>query len=189
MQNQKPAMLNLIVFAVWAALTVNAHAAPLKVETSKSSVSALFKQIGVPIETKFTRFSAQVEYDAAKPQNSKAIVDIDITSFDLGDPDYNQEVQKKEWFNGAQFPKANFTAGKITPSGASKLDVSGKLTIKGKTADVSFILNVKKEGAAQIFEGSLPIKRLAFSIGDGTWKDTSVVADEVIIKFRIVGTQ
>jgi polyisoprenoid-binding protein YceI len=189
MQNQKPAMLNLIVFAVWVALTVNAHAAPLKVETSKSSVSALFKQIGVPIETKFTKFSAQIDDDPAKPHNAKATVDIDITSFDLGDPDYNQEVQKKEWFNGAQFPKANFISGKITPSGAGKLDVSGKLTIKGKTADVSFLLTVKKEGLSQIFEGSLPIKRLVFSIGDGTWKDTSVVADEVMIKFRIVGTQ
>jgi len=50
-------------------------------------------------------------------------------------------------------------------------------------------MSVKKEGATHVFEGSLPIKRLAFSIGDGTWKDTSVVADEVIIKFRVVGTQ
>ena len=189
MQNQKPMVFSWIVFAFLAVCTVSADAAPLKVDTTKSSVSAVFKQMGVSIETKFTKFSAQVDYDAAKPQNSKAIVDIDITSFDLGDPDYNQEVQKKEWFNGAQFPKANFTAVKITSSGAGKLEVSGKLTIKGKTADVSFVLNVKKEGAAQLFEGSLPIKRLAFSIGDGTWKDTSVVADEVIIKFRIVGTQ
>ena len=189
MQNQKPMVFSWIVFAFLAVCTASADAAPLKFDTTKSSVLAVFKQMGVSIETKFTKFSAQVDYDSAKPQNSKAIVDIDITSFDLGDPDYNQEVQKKEWFNGAQFPKANFTAGKITPSGAGKLEVSGKLTIKGKTTDVSFLLNVKKEGAAQLFEGSLPIKRLAFSIGDGTWKDTSVVADEVIIKFRIVGTQ
>ncbi len=189
MQNQKPVVFSWVMFAFWATLTVSAHAAPLKVDASKSSVTAMFKQIGVPIETKFTKFSAQIDYDATKPQNAKAIVDIDIASFDLGDPDYNQEVQKKEWFNGAQFPKANFTAGKIIPSGAGKLEVSGKLTIKGKTADVTFLLNVKKEGAAHVFEGSLPIKRLSFSIGDGTWKDTSVVADEVIIKFRIVGTQ
>ena len=46
-------------------------------------------------------------------------------------------------------------------------------------------LTLKKEGSAQIFEGSLPIRRLAFSIGEGEWKDTSIVADEVVIKFRI----
>jgi polyisoprenoid-binding protein YceI len=58
--------------------------------------------------------------------------------------------------------------------------------MKGKSTDLQFPLSVKKEGAYQIFEGSVPIKRLVFGIGDGEWKDTSVVADEVIIKFRIV---
>jgi len=64
--------------------------------------------------------------------------------------------------------------------------VTGKLTLKGKSTDLQFPLVVKKEGAAQVFEGSVPIKRLMFSIGEGDWKDTSVVADEVMIKFRIV---
>ena len=168
---------------------VNVLATPLKIDSAKSSVSAVFKQMGVPVEAKFTKISAQIDYDSAKPQNAKASVDIDIPSFDLGDADYNQEVQKKEWFYGAQFPKANFTAGKIQSTSPGKLEVSGKLTIKGKTVDVSFTLNVKKEGASNVFEGSLPIKRLSFAIGEGAWKDTSVVADEVVIKFRIIGTQ
>ena len=106
---------------------------------------------------------------------------------DLGDPDYNREVQKKEWFNGSQFPKASFVSTRIQASAPGKLEVSGKLTIKGKSADVSFPLIVKKEGDQQVFEGSLPIKRLAFAIGEGEWKDTSIVADEVVIKFRVAG--
>lgn len=162
-------------------------AAPLKIDTAKSSVSAVFKQIGVPVESPFKRFTAQVDYDPAKPEASKASVDIDMASFDLGDPDYNKEVQKKEWFNGAQFPKATFVTTSIKSPAAGKLDVSGKLTIKGKTTDVQFPMTVKKEGNAHLFEGSLPIRRLAFVIGDGEWKDTSVVADEVLIKFRVLG--
>lgn len=39
---------------------------------------------------------------------------------------------------------------------------------------------------ARCFEGVLPIKRTVYNIGDGEWKDTSVVADDVQIKFRIV---
>ena len=65
-------------------------------------------------------------------------------------------------------------------------EISGKLTIKGKTIDVSFPMTVKKEGAVQVFEGSLPIRRLIFNIGEGEWKDTSVVADEVVIRFRVL---
>ncbi|MES2105830.1 MAG: YceI family protein, partial [Pseudomonadota bacterium] len=96
---------------------------------------------------------------------------------------------KKEWFNAAQFPKASFVSTGMKAGANGKLDVTGKLTIKGKTVDASFPLTVKKEGSTQVFEGSLPIKRLAFNIGEGEWKDTSMVADEVVIKFHVVAGQ
>ena len=179
--------ISIALSVVIASTATLALAAALKIDTAKSSVSAVFKQMGVPVEAKFTRFSAQVSFDQAKPQEGKASVEIDIPSFDLGDPDYNREVQKKEWFNGSQFPKASFVSTRIQAAAPGKLDVSGKLTIKGKSADVNFPLSVKKEGDQQVFEGSLPIKRLAFGIGEGEWKDTSIVADEVTIRFKVVG--
>ena len=165
------------------------QAAPLRTDPAKSSVSATFKQMNVPVEAKFKTFTAQVDYDAAKPEASKAAVDIATASMDLGDAEYNREVAKKEWFNTAQFPKATFVSTAIKPAGAGKLNVSGKLTIKGRTADVSFPLIVKAEGKQQVFEGQLPIRRLAFNIGEGEWKDTSMVADEVVIKFRVTAGQ
>jgi hypothetical protein len=33
--------------------------------------------------------------------------------------------------------------------------------------------------------GNFAIKRLVFKIGDGPWGDTSLVADEVQVRFRI----
>jgi polyisoprenoid-binding protein YceI len=173
-------------------LTSGAMAAPLKVDPAKSTVTAVFKQLSVPVEAKFKKFTAQIDFDSAKAESAKASVDIDIASFDLGEAEYNKEVQKKEWFNAAQFPKASFVASSIkatpgAPAG-SKYDVTGKLTIKGKSADVRFPLTVKKEGNTQVFDGVLPIKRLAFNIGEGDWKDTGMVADEVSIKFHVVTT-
>jgi polyisoprenoid-binding protein YceI len=179
----------------WAAVVGACIALPviaataLKTDPAKSSVIVTFKQLNVPVDAKFKKFNAQISYDAAKPEASTANVDIDVTSFDLGDADYNKEVMKKEWFNAAQFPKATFVSSHIKPGAAGKLDVSGKLTIKGKTTDVSFPLSVKKDGGTQVFEGTLPIKRLTYNIGEGEWKDTSMVADEVTIKFRVVATQ
>lgn len=175
----------LVIAAAAIALPALAATA-LKTDVAKSKVTITFKQMNVPVDAQFKKFNAAISYDAAKPENSKANVDIDVTSFDLGDPMYNQEVQKKEWFNTAQFPKATFASTQIKAGAAGKLDVTGKLTIKGKSSDVSFPLTVKKEGTAQVFEGTLPIKRLTYGIGDGEWKDTSIVADDVSIKFRVV---
>ena len=180
------ALLRRTAAATAIAFALPALAAAMKTDPAKSSVSAVFKQMSVPVEAKFKKFNAQIDYDSARPEAGKASVDIDVPSFDLGDPEYNKEVQKKEWFNGTQFPKASFVSSALKPAAAGKLDVSGKLTIKGKTADVSFPMTVKKEGNTQVFEGALPIKRLAFNVGEGEWKDTGMVADEVTIKFHVV---
>jgi polyisoprenoid-binding protein YceI len=170
-------------------IALAASAAPLKTDVAHSRVSAVFKQMEVPVESNFKRFNALIDYDPAHPEKASARVDIDTASFDMGQADYNKEIAKKEWFNSAQFPKASFVSSSIKPAGAGKLNVTGKLTIKGKTADVSFPLSVKPEGGKQVFEGQLPIKRLAFNIGEGEWQDTSMVADEVVIKFRVAAAQ
>ena len=180
--------VRVTLLAMTLAVTSIAYAA-LRVDNSKSIVTATFKQLNVPVEAKFKQFTASIDYNAAKPETARASVDISIPSFDLGDPEYNGEVMKKEWFNAPQFPKASFvsTSMKVAPNG--KLEAYGKLTIKGKTTDVSFPVTIKKDGANVIFDGALPIKRLTYNIGEGEWKATDTVADEVIIKFHVVTTQ
>jgi polyisoprenoid-binding protein YceI len=183
-------MKTLPLFTAAALLATSlAGAAPLKTDPAKSSVAAVFRQMNVPVEAKFKSFTASIDYDAARPEASKAAVDIQTASMDLGDAEYNREVAKKEWFNTAQFPKASFVSTAIKAAGPGKLNVAGKLTLKGRTADVSFPLTVKTEAGKQVFEGQLPIRRLAFNIGEGEWKDTSMVADEVVIKFRVTAGQ
>jgi polyisoprenoid-binding protein YceI len=178
-----------LVLASLMGIALAASAAALKTDPAKSSVSAVFKQMNVPVESKFKKYTVAIDYDAAKPDAAKAMVEVETASMDFGDPEYSKEVAKKEWFNSAQFPKATFVSSSIKSAGAGKLTVSGKLTIKGKTADITFPLTVKTEGGKQVFEGALPIKRLAYNIGEGEWKDTSMVADDVTIKFHVVAGQ
>lgn len=173
-----------------AALSSSAllFAANLNLDNSKSTVHVVFKQMEVPVQARFKKFQAQIDYNATKPELSTAKVEIDVNSIDLPAPEYNQEVLKKEWFNAAQFAKASFISTSMKNLGAGKLEVSGNLTIKGKTLAVRFPLQVKTEAKGLSFEGNLPIKRLQFNIGEGEWKDTSMVADEVMIKFKVVTT-
>ena len=70
------------------------------IDAARSSVSATFKQMGVPVEGKFKKVGGQVGYDPANPTAAQAKVDVDVASFDLGDAQYNHEVQQKDWFDG-----------------------------------------------------------------------------------------
>jgi polyisoprenoid-binding protein YceI len=166
-------------FAASAAFGVPANAA-------KSGVSVVFKQMNVPVEARFNHFAADVRFDPANVAASSATLDVEVTSIDLGSPDYNDEVAGGEWFDAAHFPHATFTSTRIQPAANGAYSVEGKLTIKGKTANVVVPVQYHKDGPNQVFDGTLPIKRLAFNVGTGEWKDTSVVADDVQIKFHLV---
>lgn len=156
------------------------------INPATSSVGITFTQSGVPVDAAFKKFSGTVDYDPAAVAATKVQLAVDVASFDIGDAEYNKEVQKKEWFNAAQFPQATFTSSSIKALSADKLQAQGKLVIKGRSLDVSVTVAMKQDAKARTFSGVLPIKRLYFNIGEGEWKDTDALADEVAIKFTIV---
>ena len=166
-----------------------AAAAAAQVDMAKSSVVATSKQMNVPTDGKFNKFNAQIAFDPAKPTAGSANITIDTGSYDLGDDEYNKQVRGKEWFDAAAYPTATFVSSAIAPAGGNQYKVTGKITIKAKSQTVTVPVTITQQGATETFDGSLPIKRSQFDIGTGEWKDTSVVADEVVIKFHIVAAK
>lgn len=176
-------------FALISVLTISILGyawAALALDAKKSHVTITAKQMNVPMNAKFTRVTGSVNYNPASPEATRASVDIDIASFDLGDAEYNKEVLKKEWFNAPQFPKASFVSTGFKAAANGAMTASGNLSIKGKTMPVSFPVKISKDGTATTFDGTLPIHRLDFKIGEGDWSDTGMVADEVVIQFHVV---
>ncbi len=178
------------VLAGVAALTLfGANLAHAGIDMAKSTVVATTKQMNVPVDGKFRKFSAQLTFDPAKPTAGSANVSIDTGSYDLGAADYNKQAQGKEWFDSATYPSATFVSSGIAPAGGNQYKITGKLTIKGKSQVVVVPVTIASQGATQTFDGTLPIKRSQFDVGTGEWKDTSVVADEVVIKFHLVSSK
>jgi len=150
------------------------------------TISFVAKQMNVPIKGQFKQFSAQIQFDPARPAAGKAAVEIDVASLDLGDKEFNYEMNTKTWLDTRTYPKATFISSAIKAIAPDRLEVSGKLTIKGKTLDVAVPVTLKTEGRTRVFEGTLPIRRTMFNIGEDEWRDTSVVSDEVQIRFHLI---
>jgi polyisoprenoid-binding protein YceI len=176
-----------VVLAAAVSFVLPAGDALAQIDAAHSTITATSKQMNVPVEGKFGKFSAQLAFDPAKPATGSAQVSVDMTSYDLGDETYNDEVRGKDWFDAKTYPNATFVSSAIAPAGTDKFNVTGKLTIKGKSQTVVVPVTVTTQGAAHVFDGALTIRRLQYDIGLGEWKDTSVVADEVVIRFHLVG--
>lgn len=151
----------------------------------QSSVTFVSKQMNVPVEGSFRKFTAQISVDPAKPETGKAHIEIDLASIDTGSAEANEEVASKAWFDTKNNPVASFTSGSISSAGKGQYQATGKMTIKGKTLDVKTPFVLRQAGGVLFIEGAFPLRRLDFNVGSGIWGDTSVVADEVQIRFSL----
>jgi polyisoprenoid-binding protein YceI len=159
-------------------------AAPLSVgPATKSTLTATFRQLGVAVENPFTRWSGSIDYDARNVAAATARIEVDMASYDIGDPLYAAELAKKAWFDIKAHPKGTFQSTAIRPVSATRFDATGTLTLKGKSQAVTIPVTVGAGGNS--FDGSFSISRKAFGIGDPVWD--SAVDDAITIRFHLVG--
>ena len=159
-----------------------------QVQPAKSSIVFNYQQMGVKLDGSFKKFTAQLAFDPAKPATAKAAFEVDIASVDTGAAESDQEVAGKPWFNTKLFPTARFVSTGVKALGGNRYDVSGQLTIKGKTVDVVVPAPFTAQGNAGAFDGTFTIRRGDFAIGEGSWAKFDIVANDVQIKFHIAAS-
>jgi polyisoprenoid-binding protein YceI len=159
-----------------------------QLQPGKSSLAFVSKQMNVPVEGSFKSFRSKLAFDPAKPAAAKAELEIDLASIDVGSKEADEEVASKEWFNTKAFPVAKFVSTSVKPLGGNRYEIAGRMTIKGRTQDLTAPVTVTQQGNSATFEGSLVLKRADYDIGGGVWADFGTVANEVQIKFRLLAT-
>ncbi len=174
-----------LAFAGAACLASGPVFAQQKLIAENSEIVFISKQMGVPVEGRFKKFDAQVAFDPAKPATSRVAFTVDTGSATLGVPETDAELPKAVWFNVPKFPQATFESGSIKAVGAGRYEVAGKLRIKGVVHDVLVPVSLTQTGASTTAAGSFVIKRLVFKIGENEWADTSMVADDVQVRFKL----
>jgi len=156
-----------------------------KLLPAQSELAFTTRQMGVPVDGKFKRFDAQVAFDPKQPETAKIALAIDLASVAIGTTETEAEIAKPDWFNTKLFPQATFQSTTVKPLGAGRFEVSGKLALKGVSRDLVVPVTLAQTGANTTASGAFVIKRLDFRIGDGDWKDTSMVANDVQVKFKL----
>ncbi len=177
--------------ALGAALLLLVLAAPpafaQRVLGDKSEIRFTSRQMGVNVDGRFRKWTANIAFLPAELAKSSVSFDIDIASIDLASEDSESEVKGKVWFDTARFPVAHFASTGIRDAGGGKYEVAGTLTIKGIAKPALVPIVVSKDAAGNtVADGSFTVKRLDFKLGEGEWADTGTVANDVLVKFRIV---
>ena len=174
-----------VVFLALLASTALPACAQQKLVPAQSEIAFTSKQMGVPVDGRFKKFDAQVAFDPKKPDVTQIGFTVDLGSASLGTAETEAELAKPDWFNTKLFPQATFQSTSAKSTGAGKFEISGKLAIKGASQNVVVPVSVTQAGGMTTASGSFTIRRLDFKIGDGDWKDTSMVANDVQVRFKL----
>lgn len=178
--------LTLAVALLAAAVPpAQAQPKPATLVAAGSEINFTTRQMGVPVEGKFGRFTAQIALDPKRPETGSVAFSIDTGSARFGSAELDAEVPKATWLNVPKFPQASFQSSAIKAAGPGRFEVTGKLAIKGVLRDVTVPVQLVQAGANSTASGSFTIKRLAFKVGEGEWTDTSMLADDVLIRFKL----
>ena len=165
---------------------------PATLQAAGSEIAFTTKQMGVPVEGKFGSFSASIALDPKQPATGKVSFTIDTGSARFGSPELDAEVPKATWLNVPRFPQASFQSTAIKATAPGQFEVTGQLTIKGAVQTVVVPVKVTQAGTGpntrSIATGNFSIKRLAFKVGENEWADTSMLADDVQIRFKLALT-
>ena len=181
-------LFHIFAFLLSLSLAFTASAQQ-KLLPAQSDISFVAKQMGVPLDGKFGKFDAQVALDIKKSEAGKIAFSIDLGSAVVGDAETIKELKKPEWFNVGKFPTATFASSSIKPAGAGKMELAGTLSIKGTARPLTLPVTLTPGSSGVTFaQGSFTLKRVDFKIGEGDWADISIVANDVVVKFKLAFT-
>jgi polyisoprenoid-binding protein YceI len=170
------------------ALTVAGPALAQTVVPGQSEIAFSTRQMGVPVDGHFRNFNSQVRFDPRNLGSASVAFTIDLASARIGTAETEAELAKPDWFNTKAFPQATFRSTGVKALGGHRYEVAGQLAIKGTTRDVVVPVTLTQAGATTTAQGQFTLKRLDFRIGDGDWKDTSIVANDVGVRFKLALT-
>jgi polyisoprenoid-binding protein YceI len=182
-------LVSTAAFVAGAALAADpAPLAHYTLDPAKSTLDFQFVQAGAQNKGKFTKLAVTLDFSPAALATSKLDVTVETNSLDTGDKERDDTLRGADLFAVAKFPQARFTSTQITKT-TTGYDAAGKLTIRGVSRDVhvpfAFRTADEQGKPAGYLTGQTTIRRLDFGLGQGDWKSTEWVGNDVAVSYSL----
>src|SRR5688572_14946020 len=144
-----------------------------------------FMQAGAESHGSFRQFATELGYDEKNPAAGSLKVTVQIASLDTQDKDRDEALRGADLFDSRKHPTAQYAAGWFEKRADGGLEAVGKLTLRGVTRDLRVPLRIRNAAGGVELSGEVTIRRLDFGIGQGEWKSTEWVGDEVKLQYKV----
>lgn len=143
----------------------------------------------------FDDFSATILYNEEEMSKTAIILRIDVSSIDTGSDFRDRDLLGKSFFDAENHPEIIFKSKRITGEPGGEYLVTGDLTMKGVTREISIpVQHVLKRTEDPVwgnirmgFSGQATVNRLDYEITGGSGIRSQSISEEVQIDFMLLG--
>lgn len=157
----------LTMLCISASAQANPAPPSWQVDPAKSALTFSVVVNGQTVQGRYDGFGADIRFDPANLAQSSAKITIDASAYKTGDRTRDVMLMKPPWFNVLDFPQVIFQTTSFAFKGGGRYDAKAKLTLKGRTKDITLPFTLNINGNTATMRGETTLKRLAFNIGQG----------------------
>jgi polyisoprenoid-binding protein YceI len=150
----------------------------LKPSDGDNSVTFTIKNFGINTKGEFRGLKGNIKWDAENPANSSFDVSVDVHTINTGIELRDKDLMKESYFDAEKYPTIKFVSTKVSAD-----NVTGNLTIKNVTKNISFPFSVSPSGKGYLFKGDFSINRRDFNVGGG-----GVLGENVDVKLNVLAS-
>lgn len=110
-----------------------------KIDAAHTDVSFQVRHMMVSkVRGRFDKVSGMIEGDPMDLTNAIITFDVEMDSINTANEDRDNHLRSADFFDVEHYPDMTFTSTNIVAKGADEYDITGKLTIKDTTKNVTF---------------------------------------------------
>jgi polyisoprenoid-binding protein YceI len=163
------------------------------IDKAHSEVGFQVRHLMAKVRGSFGDFDATIRVDAAKPEVSSVSFTVKAASVNTNEPKRDEHLRSADFFDAAKFPEIRFVSTSVRPAGGNRYDVTGDLTLRGVTRQVTLpvaFLGVQKDpwgNEKAGFETSVTLNRKDFGVNWNKALDQGgyILGDEVAVTIAL----
>jgi polyisoprenoid-binding protein YceI len=175
-------MKQTTIFVLAFFLSIPIFSQSLTPVDSASEVTFKIKNLGFNTGGSFSGLAGAIVFNPDNLDGCSFDVHIDAGTVNTGVDMRDNHLRSEDYFDVKNYPQIRFVSTKITGSKKSgTLFVSGKLTIRGITKDVSFPFTAQPVKDGYLFNGEFRMNRRDFKVGGG-----STISDNLTVFLKVL---
>ena len=161
-------------------IAIGAFSQQYKATDEGSSVKFSIKNFGFETGGFFTGLEGKINFDPADVSQDSFDLSVDANTINTDNTMRDNHLRKEEYFDVQNYPRIRFVSTSVKVDNNAHFTVTGKLTIKNTTKEITIPFTATPKNEGYIFTGEFKLDRKDFKVGG-----SSTISNSLTVHFSV----